>query len=79
MQLIGYQSNALFMESFVREISIIDEKHTSGFLLNLENLENLENWPFLQNLIKNLGIVREFSIIFIQVGERSGETKYLVI
>ena len=42
------------------------------------NLENLENRPFFYKNQGKPGIVREVSIIFIQVREKSGKTSYLV-
>ena len=49
----------------------------AGFILNLENLENLENGQIYKKSGKTWNSQGTF-IIFIQVKENSGKTKYLV-
>ena len=55
----------------------------SGFILNLENLEKLllniqKYFLIFMKSQERCGIVREFSIILIQVRKKSGKANYLV-
>ena len=76
----GYQFLATFGNIFAFFLLFYYRCTTTctGFILNLENLENLENRQFFAKCQGKPGIVRELFIIFIQVREKSGKTKYPV-